>query len=176
MFSEQDPSQEFTRLYRSCEAWLYHYLLSLLRRPEDAEEVLQETAKVCWEKFDRYQRNLEFRAWACQIAHFKALNFRQQRKKAPLSLSDLFFTKVNEEAVVLADKLDANLAALEKCIQRLPAADRRLLELRYAPKGTSKFAAEVLGHSLDMVYRGLSRIYRLLYYCIRQTMGEEEGA
>jgi len=173
MALNSDQRQQFTRLYHGCAAWLYSYLLSLLRRPADAEEVLQETARVCWEKFDQYQPGTEFRAWACRIAHFKALKFREQQKKVPLAFSDLFFERVDEEAVVMADRLDARMIALNDCIAKLPARDRRLLRLRYAPGASARSVAEALGLSLDAVYRALVRIREVLYRCVSRAIAQE---
>jgi RNA polymerase sigma-70 factor, ECF subfamily len=171
----REYKQEFTRLFQGCEAWLYSYLFSLLMKAEDAEEVFQETAKLCWEKFDQYQPKTEFRAWACRIAHFKALEFRKRRKKEPLNLTDLFFNEIDVEAIVMADQLDARMAALNQCMKRLPAGDRKLLKLRYALNGTTKSTAEIMGRPLHAVYRSLARIHNILYYCITQTLSKEEG-
>ncbi|MBN2579298.1 MAG: sigma-70 family RNA polymerase sigma factor [Pirellulales bacterium] len=175
MSTEQQYRQEFLKLYGGCEAWLFNYLLSLLRKPEDAQEVLQETAKVCWEKLDQYHPNTEFRAWACRIAYYNAMKFHERQKKAPLPFSDLFFSGVDVEAVVMADQLEARMAALKDCVKKLPAADRKLLKLRYGPKGTVKAAAEVLDFPLHRIYRALARIHNILYYCIGQTLSAEEG-
>ena len=172
---DSDQYEQFTRLYRACEAWLYSYLLSLLHRQADVEDVLQETAQVCWEKFDQYRPNTEFRAWACRIAHLKALKYRQQRGRAPRAFSDLFFEAVEEEAVVMADVLDARLAYLNKCMRKLPPADRLLLRKRYAVGATTKSVAKALGHSLHAVYRALTRIHDALFHCIDEAMKEEEG-
>ncbi len=62
---------------------------------------------MLWEKFDQYQPGTEFRAWACRIAHFKALKFCKDRKRAPRTFSEVFFDAVDEEVVVMADRLDA---------------------------------------------------------------------
>jgi len=172
--NNDDAMAEFSRLYEGCAAWLYSYLLSLLRRRDDADEVLQETAKVCWEKFDQYRPGTEFRAWACLIAHFKALKFRQQRSKAPLAFSDLFFEVVDEEAVVMADTLDARLRFLDDCTEKLPASDRKLVRLRYSPGATTKSVAEAVGRSTAAVYRSLVRIHDVLFHCIDQAMKEED--
>lgn len=165
---------QFVELYRACEVWLYGYLLSLLHQPSDAEEVLQQTAEVCWEKFDQYRPGTEFRAWACRIAHFKALKYRAERKKGPAAFSDLFIETVDEEAVVMADVLDARLAYLDECMKRLPTGDRRLLRLRYAAGATTKSVAARLGHSVHIVYRSLARVHDALMHCIDLAMKEEE--
>jgi RNA polymerase sigma-70 factor, ECF subfamily len=175
MHSRNDSATvaEFTRLYEGCQAWLYSYLLSLLRRPDDADEVLQDTAQVCWQKFDQYRPGTEFRAWACRIAHFKALKFRQQRQKSPLAFSELFFETVDEEAVVMADVLDARIAFLNDCMKKLPVGDRKLLRLRYADGATTKHVADSLGRSVQAVYRALVRVHDTLFRCIDQSMKEE---
>jgi len=166
-------NDEFSELYGNCENWLYNYLYSLLRKAADAEEVLQETAKLCWEKFDQYQPGTEFRAWACRIAYYKALKFREQQKKAPLAFTDLFFDSVDEEAVVMADRLDVRMAALNGCIQKLPPPDRKLVKLRYAPGATTKSVAAATGLSIYFIYRALSRIHTCLLACIEKTLAAE---
>ena len=172
--SDADRNEEFVALYRGCEVWLYGYLLSLLHRPADAEEVLQQTAQVCWEKFDQYQSGTEFRAWACRIAHFKAMKFREQRHRAPSPFSDLFIESIDEETIVMADVLDARLAHLDDCVKKLPAADRKLLRLRYAASSTTKTVAAAMGRSIHVIYRSLSRIHESLFHCIDLAMKEED--
>lgn len=171
--SESQLNAEFTRLYDDCAPWLYSYLFSLLRHHEDAREVLQETASVLWEKFDQYHRGTEFRAWACRIAFYKAQNFRRKHRREPASLSNLAIDLVDEEAVVMADRLDARAAALTNCLEKLPAADRELLEHRYRHDAEVATIAQVVGRSVKTVYRLLSRIHAVLFDCINRTLEEE---
>lgn len=171
--SESNPkaaSDEFTRLYEACSDWLYCYLLSLLRKPADADDVLQETARVLWEKFDRYQPGTEFRAWACRVAHFKALQFRERQKQAPLAMGDLFFDAVDEEAVLMADQLDVRLEALTECMNRLPESQRAMLEQRFTQGDSVAAVAEAQGVSLKATYRKLSSIYEVLFRCIERAL------
>jgi RNA polymerase sigma-70 factor, ECF subfamily len=172
--NDADRNAEFVALYRGCEVWLYGYLLSLLHRPADAEEVLQQTAQICWQKFDQYQSGTEFRAWACRIAHFKAMKFREQRGRAPSPFSDLFVDSIDEEAIVMADVLDARLTHLDDCVKKLPSADRKLLRLRYAAGATTKTVAARLGRSIHVIYRSLTRIHEALFRCIDLAMKEED--
>jgi RNA polymerase sigma-70 factor (ECF subfamily) len=166
---------EFTALYDEAAAWLYGYLFSLLRHHEDAREVLQETAGVLWEKFDQYHRGTEFRAWACRIAYYKAQNFRRRNRRVPASFSDLAFDVVDEEAVVMADRLDARSAALAACMEKLPPADRDVLERRYRDDAVEAIAAAV-GRSPQAVYRTLARVHAALFDCINRTVAEEQAS
>ena len=55
---------EFVSLYFRYEHKLYRYVASLLSRPSDVEDVLQETAQVLWQKFGEYRREEPFLPWA----------------------------------------------------------------------------------------------------------------
>ncbi len=164
---------EFSALYNGCAQWLYGYLLSLLRRPDDAEEVLQQTAELLWEKFEHYHRGTEFRAWACRVAHFKALEHQQKSRRRKTVFSDLCFQSVDEDAVVMADRLDARAVALEKCLEKLPPADRQVIDQRYAAGGSVESVAQALACSTHIVYRTLSRIHEALFRCINRALAEE---
>jgi RNA polymerase sigma-70 factor, ECF subfamily len=166
-------NEQFSQLYGNCETWLYSYLYSLLRSAANAEEVLQETAKTCWEKFDCYQPGTEFRAWACRIAYYKAHKFLERQKRNPLTFTDLFLSSVDEEAVVMADQLDARIVALNSCLKKLPLPDRKLVRLRYAPGATTKSVARSTGRSIHFIYRALARIHYSLFECIEKRLGME---
>ena len=66
-------SGEFIRLFLQNERRIYAFIVSLLPDLTDAEDVLQETSVVLWEKFDQFQPGTNFVSWACKIAHFKVL-------------------------------------------------------------------------------------------------------
>jgi RNA polymerase sigma-70 factor, ECF subfamily len=56
---------EFVAIYTRHQRKLYRYVAALLTRSDDAEDVLQETARVLWQKFDEYQPEEPFLPWAC---------------------------------------------------------------------------------------------------------------
>ena len=164
--------EEFTRLFEGCSDWLFGYLLSLLRNSTDAEDAFQETSRVCWEKFGQYNRSMEFRAWACRIAYFKALKIFEGRKKRGDFCSEPFFETISTQAVVVADQLAERSAALKRCLERLPEKDRNLIDQRYAFDVSAKELAEGLGRSVHAVYRSLRRIHDMLERCINRSLAE----
>ena len=150
-----DRRAEFCALYDGCAPWLYSYILSLLHRPDDTEEVLQETAKLLWEKFDCYHPDTEFRAWACRVAHFKVLKHREKKARRPVAFSDLLVEAIDEDAVALADRLDARTAALAGCLEKLSPRNRQVIRYRYAAQGSIEQVAQI-SRLLDA--RGLSHL------------------
>lgn len=61
-----DPSRgasaEFVRLLTGNQRKLYAFILSLLRRPADADDVLQETNMVMWRKCAEFEPGTNFDA------------------------------------------------------------------------------------------------------------------
>ena len=47
---------------------LYGYIVSLLYRSQDAQDVLQETNLILWEKRATAPQESDFGSWACTIA------------------------------------------------------------------------------------------------------------
>jgi RNA polymerase sigma-70 factor (ECF subfamily) len=170
--SKTDSSAEFTRLYDGCSVWLFGYLFSLLGNHNDAEEVLAETAKVLWEKFDQYSRHTEFRAWACRIAQFNALSYRAKARRRGGVFSDSLFALMDEEAVVMADRLDERIAALDDCLEKLPARERKLIQRRYSDEGSVAAIAKALRVSIRRVYQMIERIHTALFECVNRALAE----
>jgi RNA polymerase sigma-70 factor (ECF subfamily) len=147
-------------------------LFSLLRNHHDAEEVLAETAKVLWERFDQYEPNTEFRAWACRIAHYKALKHRTKAHRRHTVFSDSFLALVDEDAIIMADRLDVRARALADCLQKLPKLERKLIERRYAQNGSVAEIAKMIGQSVQTAYRIIARIHSALFDCINRALAE----
>ena len=51
---------QFLRLFLSSERELFRYVAALVANVDDAEEIVQQTAVVLWEKFDQYDHRQPF--------------------------------------------------------------------------------------------------------------------
>ena len=75
-----DPAarvDEFMRLYTQHQRRLYVYLLSLVHNAADADELLQESSYILWKKFDQFEPESNFGSWACRVAYFEVLKYRE---------------------------------------------------------------------------------------------------
>jgi RNA polymerase sigma-70 factor (ECF subfamily) len=70
-------------------------------------------------------------------------------------------------------KEDARFQVLAECLQKLPARDRHLIEVRYRQGQTIKSIAEAVGRSIDAIYRALRRIHKDLLICMQRGLVEE---
>jgi RNA polymerase sigma-70 factor, ECF subfamily len=169
-----DRADEFALLFGRHAHQIYAYILTLIPHWADAEDVFQETSAIIWEKFGEFTPGTNFRAWACQVAHYRASWFRQRQRKAAVTFGDEFFRLVAAEMLSEGDLLEERHRALTRCMQRLPERDRELVSRCYAPGVTIKEAALALGRSPDAAYKALKRIHLELFDCVEASLKDED--
>jgi len=170
-------TDEFLRLFSAAQPRVYSYIRTLLPASrQDADEVLQETSVFLWEKFEEFKPGTNFVAWACRIAYYKTLTFRQQQSRSPLALSHELSDLVSQETLSLIDAEDSRWQVLEKCMEKLKSKDRELLSLRYGQDGSAKTTAEATGRGVESVRHSLTRIRLALLDCTGRTLAAEDQA
>jgi RNA polymerase sigma-70 factor (ECF subfamily) len=168
----------FLRLFLQNQRRLYAYILTLLPRRDDAEDVFQETSLVLWDKFNEADPPRDFTAWGCRIAYFKVLDYYKKRQRSKVCFSQALLERVGETASAHAAtlQLDERSAALEACLDKLSARQRDLLSQRFTPGATTESTAAQVGRSVDAVYKALAKIRQTLFDCITRTLAQEGHA
>ena len=168
-----EPSQEeFVRLLLLHQRELFRYVVTLVPNLPDAQEVMQETALAVWRKFGDYDPARPFVPWARQFAHFEALRFCKARSKYLAFLSGDLLDRLGRERVEAEPALEERRQALRGCLDKLPPADRELVEVRYGGDQTLVEFAGRTGRSLLMLRKKLVHIRRALLDCTsRQLAG-----
>ena len=169
------PSEAFVELFTRHQRRLYLYILSQVPNPVNADEILQETNLVIWRKSGQFRPGTNFFAWACQIATYEVLKFRDRQRREKLYFSDAFVQRVADEAFARSDELESRRKALAECLKKLRKKDRELIQRRYAPGETGKSVARFLGRPVNSVYQSLGRIRRQLMECISRRLAAEAG-
>lgn len=72
------PQDDFARLFIENQGRLYGYIATLLPNRDDAEEVLQRTSMVLWQKWENYETDRGFLPWARGIALNEVRNLLRQ--------------------------------------------------------------------------------------------------
>ena len=161
---------EFIELYTAHESRLRGYVLSLVPRWSDAEEISQRCSFILWKKFEQFEAGSNFYAWACQIARLEAKDFRKKTARERVIFSDELIDAVAELAAEMSEELPERAKALQKCVERLPAHQRELLRLRYDERRSVVSVAKLLNKPIEGVYKALSRIRQALYFCINARL------
>ena len=175
MRREEDQSRhsQFVRLLSAHSRPVFGFILGLASNRSDAEDISQDASVAMWKKFGDYREGTNFRAWACQVAYFEIVEHRRRKSKLRRLLSDEAFQALATEAFDTSDDTDRREDLLAGCLEKLPAADRRLIESRYFSAQSAKQIAEKKSKSIHSVYRSLSRIHDTLMRCVQHNLNGE---
>ena len=165
--------RDFGRLFARYQPRIYGYIRSLVAHRTDAEDLLQETASVLWQKFNEFQPGSDFLAWALRVAHYEVLHFRQRQKRNVLQFSERFIDAVGADVVAGSRRFDDLERFLAQCVERLSPAERELFALRYHSDATTKSLAEKLGRPPSTIYDSMNRIRRTLTECVERALKKE---
>jgi RNA polymerase sigma-70 factor, ECF subfamily len=167
-----DP-QQFLRLFLENERRIYAFIVSILPNLSDAEDVLQETSLILWQKFAQFQLGTDFVAWACRVAQLRVLKFYEKRGRSKLQFDAAALEAVANEAIGMAPLLEDRHHALAKCLEAINPRDRDLLQRRYADDASPQQISTQVGRSIHAVYKALQRIHDSLMLCIQRRLEKE---
>jgi RNA polymerase sigma-70 factor, ECF subfamily len=140
--------QAFAALYQGYFEPIYRYCYARLGNQQRAEDAAHQVFVRALEAFDRYQDSGRAREWLFVIAHNVVANEATRRTASPLEgIDEMPDPAASPEVLALAA---ADSKALREAIARLPADQRRAIELRIAGMSGREVAAE-LGRSVDAV-------------------------
>jgi RNA polymerase sigma-70 factor (ECF subfamily) len=174
MARERPDKQEFLRHFLSSESSLRGYILTHVRDFEVAEDLLQQSALVLWQKFDQYDPGRPFLAWALGVARLEILNAARRRPARSLVESDLDGLIVGEY-LRLESELPLRRQLLRLCLKHLPASMTEAVRLRYEEGSTLDQIAARLGKSLAAIKVTLHRARISLQDCVRMKASTPEG-
>jgi RNA polymerase sigma-70 factor (ECF subfamily) len=174
MARERPDKQEFLRHFLSSESSLRGYILTHVRDFEVAEDLLQQSALVLWQKFEQYDPGRPFLAWALGVARLEILNAARRRPGRSLMESDLDGLVVGEY-LRLESELPLRRQLLRLCLKHLPASMTEAVRLRYEEGSTLDEIAARLGKSLVAIKVTLHRARVSLQDCVRMKASTPEG-
>ena len=111
----EGDQEAFQHLYQNTDRTMYSFILSIIKHPQDAEEILQEVYLKIWTSAKSYKSQGKPLAWMFTIArNLCYMKFREQKHDSDITLEDLSGTETGEvcsEIEMAADKM-VLLAAL----------------------------------------------------------------
>ena len=160
--------QAFTTLLRQYDRNIYRLALNITGKPEDAEDVLQESFLKAYTHLDRFQGNSRFYTWLVRIAVNEALmKLRKRKGDRTVSLDEPVRTDNNDlmprEVEDWGDDPEERYAKVEvqqivsKAIESLDPHFRVVVALRDVENLSTEETAELLGLSVPAVKSRLLR-------------------
>ncbi|MGN2247707.1 RNA polymerase sigma factor [Frateuria sp. GZRR35] len=153
----------FERLVRAYQGLCWHIIYRMVRHPEDAQELCQETFLRVHQCLHQYRYESALKSWIGQVAYSIALR-HLQRKRIPL-----FEPVADEEATSPLENLggefdleqafgDAQVARrLHAAIDALPPVQRAVLTLYHLEEATIPEIATITGMATGTIKSHLFR-------------------
>jgi len=175
MASDSEHTRRVQQLFVQYGAEVKYFVLSLLPRPGEAEDVVQETFLTVTAKAPDYEEGTNFKSWAFAIARFKVLEYLRQKQRQPLALSGETMELLAREAAAPDSENDEAMdrkisLALADCIKQLSPKLQQLVDLVYRSGIKPGEAADQVGWQPEAAYVGLSRARRALKKCIEKKV------
>ena len=168
--TDADQAKKFVQLFAKSEPALRAFSYSLLLSWTDADDIVQATAMVAWEKFETFEEGTDFLAWASRIAKYEVLMLRRTRGRSPLRFSSDFVEAVAEETAAGSAEFSNRNSALAECIGEIAPRHRRLIELRYRDGLSAGEIAKELGKSIEAIYKATLRVRASLVECVERKL------
>lgn len=171
--SEHERHAQFLRHYAESEVALHTFVRSLVPTRQMASEVMQDVILVLWEKFDAAA---DFQGWAFGVAKNVALRHLRRQSRDRHVFDHELVNQLADDAVALVPVHDGHREALERCLDKLPIAQRELVLAAYTKGTRMDELATRRGQTPMALYKLLHRIRQTLLECVERTLAKEEHA
>ncbi|MAS95769.1 MAG: RNA polymerase subunit sigma-70 [Verrucomicrobiales bacterium] len=166
-------TEEFIELLTGVQNAVFAYIVSLCHDHSKAQDILQETNLTLWRKAEDFEPGTNFSAWACRTAYFHVLNHRRKASREQLVFDEDVFDYLAERQEERSEGSEARLAALRKCVSKLPEKQKELVELRYRPGASVQKIAADQGKTEGAISQALLRIRQALQQCVEKRLTSE---
>ena len=166
---------DFLRLFLQSEREVLRYVMALVPRAADAQEIVQETAVALWKKVDEFDASQPFVAWACGFAANKAKEYLRKQGRWSSFLNDEVASLLITRREQLGSQLDQRIEPLRECLEQLPAQNRGLVQQYYFEQAAVDVISTRVGRSVDALYKSLQRIRASLMDCVNSKVAGMEA-
>ncbi len=152
---------------------IYAFIMALVGDSSDADDIMQDTAALMWEKYFQAEEITNFPAWGMRIAHYKILEFRRKNYRKKIQFDSELLDSISEKAASVNEKVDIRFEAMKQCLSNLDKKSRELIQSRHQKGQTVKNIARLYNIPLHNAYKQISRLHHQLVRCIRRALREE---
>ncbi len=165
----ESPDPEFEAELAAQRSTVYGYLLSILGRPEEAADVLQNSSLTAWKKRADFTPGTNFLAWFRRIAFYEAQNHRRKRQKQgeTLMFDEELVAAIADRAEEREREFTRHRQLLQFCLEKLPARQRTFVERHYLNDLSVQELAEAEKMKPNAVAQLLFRARASLIACVQ---------
>jgi RNA polymerase sigma-70 factor (ECF subfamily) len=168
-------SEELAAHWAKSQPLIAVFVSSVVTHVHDVDDILQNVALVTARKFDQYDKNRSFVAWAIGIARNEIFKYYKDRRTTILSTDAIeqIAGVFESETVPGPDMTTDRMRALRSCMEQLKARWRTVLEMHYLRELSPARIAQQLDMSQANVFVILHRVRVALRECVEQRLRQE---
>jgi len=124
---------------------VYRFALRLVRNEATAEDLISEVFLDVWRQAGRFEGRSAVSTWLLAITRFKALSLLRRRPEEALDeVTEAAIEDPEDDPDVVLQKKD-KAAVLRRCLHRLSAEHREIVDLVYYHEKSVQEVAEIVG-------------------------------
>src|SRR4051794_4207502 len=180
--SRQGDAAAFTQLVSAHQGRVRAYIGGTINRPEVVDDLAQEVFLSAFRSLETYKGEAPFGVWLLGIARHKTLmhlrhevrRLARESRSLDLVLSDLRLKVLEADEMMMARR-EREIAALQRCLDRLPSHSAEMIAERYFQARSIADMARASGKREGTVRMTLMRLRQMLRSCVEQRLTKEQG-
>ncbi|MBN1393413.1 MAG: sigma-70 family RNA polymerase sigma factor [Pirellulales bacterium] len=158
----EELAAHWTRAQRTVGA----FVRTLITDFHQSEEVLQRVAIALVRKYDQYDPQRPFVAWAIGCAKLEALMFLRERGSERMMFDNALVERIAESYQRSEQEASPLSKFLDECVEELDGRSRRAIQLRYAGNLRTVKIAQAMQITDGAARMLLSRARTMLRKCV----------
>lgn len=168
--------QAFSFLVEKYQKLVYSLALKLLKKPEDAEEMAQDTFIKAFQKLDTYEGKSKFSTWLYSITYNACISELRKRRISFTSLEDQRFSDQDELKMhdyYSETKKEDQERYLNLAMEKLPEDDQVLVTLYYYENQSMDDISAITGLSVSNIKVKIHRARKKMCSLLHEMLNEE---
>jgi RNA polymerase sigma-70 factor (ECF subfamily) len=163
--------RELAGLWVQSQSVISAYIAANVVDAHHIEDLVQEVAQVCAERFASFDRSRSFVAWSLGIARHRLMKYYRTRHRDRLVLSEPALARLESALERVHPEVEERREALKRCLGRIRGRRREVLDMRYGQNAKVGEVAQRFGMSPSAVSVMLHRVRAALFACVQQSGG-----
>jgi len=168
--------QAFSFLVEKYQKLVYTLALKLLKKPEEAEEMAQDTFIKAFQKLDSYEGKSKFSTWLYSITYNACISELRKRRIEFKSLDDRQISDQDEQKMhdyYRETKKEDQEKYLNLALAKLPEDDQVLVTLYYYENQSMDEISQITGLTVSNIKVKIHRARKRMYVLLHEMLKEE---
>src|SRR5262245_44669489 len=161
---------DFILLFGRSQYALHAFIVGMVYRRADADDLLQEVNLALWKKRHTYDANADFLRWAIGFARIEVVNWRKKVAKSHLVHSDAVIDSLIADWNRDLPFYEERLEALAKCLEKLRKEEHRLVTEFYQQDISIDAISKMTNTPASTIYHVLNRAREALRRCVQLSL------